>query len=660
MGNWSAWLRRACLAAVAALLSSCGGGGGGGGSGGGGGTGGGGGGGPLPSMVPAPGPLGAVLAIDALQLRPLTSGATWTYRGRATRFPGDTPALYSNVATQTSQAGGFNEQSTNAFNTGAFAMPIASTSGSVLSDGDIELRSPVQQNDQFTLLEEHVANIGIDVDGDGRNDSGDVAIYRVVVGVEPVTPENLPALQAVRVDTVGLSRITITSNGSTTPAVEVARQSTWYVAGIGIVHQRFTSLNAAGSEQVADETIASFDGLTQGFGALPPVLAAVPASSATNAGVALRGNFSFVGAARFADHALVFTQKDISGPGTMVSRIDKRGNALGTQELATRLTTNGRVVGLATGALYVEPVNALAVQATLTRFDPNGNLIGTVAGKTLELGGGRFNPVVGQLQAVGDGDTLWIVWSRSFVQFNPSATITELVLGTFDADGNATAPEAVIDSSTVFGELFSPSISAQSGTVLLTWKKTTGINSTDSRYALARATPSSAAGVSLATVGGTNVFVVPVALDQGGVLTWRGTFGIGANLPLTPAVRITDAGAVLRSEIALDAELVAGTQPVDLFGNVLQPAGVGNRVVFSRSGRGSLWIGDSQSSSQLIDWVTWLDADQTTPLATLLTRSVRAGSGGAYAQIVWPDRVLLFGGSDFQLTTRVVWLNAGS
>jgi hypothetical protein len=116
---------------------------------------------------------------------------------------------------------------------------------------------------------------------------------------------------------------------------------------------------------------------------------------------------------------------------------------------------------------------------------------------------------------------------------------------------------------------------------------------------------------------------------------------------------------VLRSEIALDAELIAGTQPVDSFGNVLRPEGVGNRVVFSRSGRGLLWTDDSSSSSQLLDWVTWLDADQTTPLATLPTRSVRAGSGGAFAQIVWPDRVLLFGG-DFPLRTRVVWLNAGS
>lgn len=658
MSARGSFFRRASWALLAALLSSCGGGGGGGGaSGASGGSGGGGR--PPPSLIPTPAPLGAVLATDALQLRPTTAGAVWTYRGHETRFAGATPTVYSNVVTQSAQTGGFDETSTNVFNAGNDSAVIVLGPDSVTTDGDLELRSPVQQNDQYTLFSEHVADIGVDVDGDGRNDAGDVAIYRVVVGLEQVAPENLPALQAVRVDTVGLSRVTLTSDGSTSPAVEVVRQSTWYAAGIGIVRQRLTVLNASGSEQVNDETIVSFDGLDRGFGATAPVAATVPASSPTMPGAAIRGGNDFVGAARLADHALVFTTLAFPEIGTMVSRMDRRGHVLGTQLVAARFSSLGRVAGLTTGAAYVEPINALAAQAALTRFDADGGLVGAVAGKTIELGGGRFNPVLNQLEAVGDGDTLWILWSRRYQQLNPFVPMIELVLGTFDADGNPTAPEVVLDSSLDSGEVFGPAISAQAGGVVLSWKKNAGSNTSEARYALARTAPGNSVNLLLAVVPGSNVFVEPVALGQGGALAWQAALGTGASLPQVAGVRLTDSGSILRSAANLDAELTSVTLSIQLSNNVLRAAAAGNRVVFTRSGRGQLWA-DEPGTSDLIDRVAWLDADPATALALAPARSVRAGSGGAYAQVVWPDRVLLLGGANNQLTARVVWLNSGS
>ena len=666
MGVFASVCRGACAAALALLLASCGGGGGGSSGGGSGG-----GGAPTGSLVPPAGPPGAVLFTDATVLRPLATGATLTYRGRDVAYTGAAPVVYTNVVSQSAVGAGFQEQATNAFNAGADAIGVSVVGGTVLSvspldlstggvssSQSVELRSPVRQNDQYTLLEQHIADVGADGDGDGRNEAADVAIYRVVVGIESITPENLPPLQAVRVDMIGLVRITFSRDGSSSGTVLAATQSTWYAAGIGVVRQRLTVPNSATSDHVGDEVIVAWDGLTQGFGAMSPVPAVVSGSSAAMPGVSLRGpSQGFLGAVGFADHALVFSNDTSSFTGTLVSWMDKRGNVLSAKQ-HSGLTVNatlGRLVGHQTGAIYLEPSGA---QLSLTRFDADGNLLGTVGGTSFDFGGGRVGASVQRFEVASDGANVWVLCSRSYTNVGVGL-VNELVLQQMDSNGNAAAAEIVVDT----GSFANASVSAGGGRVAVAWTKGTGGGYAE-QYAFAQANSTVLSVFQMATMPGPNSFVTPLVFDQGGALLWPAALGSGLPIANAAGVRVDAAGAILRTTAGqLDTEQLAGVLP--FFSNNPGAVAIGSRLVITSGSLASLWSDDS--STQWLDWVTWLDADAG-PLASRPSHSVRtpasaSGGGGlapsAVKQVVWPDRALLFGG-DFQLRTTVVWLNSGS
>ena len=136
---------------------------------------------PANSIVPAAPPLGEILTADASSLRPLISGATWTYAGIHTLDGNST--RYTNAVTQTAQGGTFTETSSNALNEGTDSVTLSLSNGSIINSsvGALlsgltqqitypELRSPVRQNDQITLMDQQVTDIGEDLDGDGKND----------------------------------------------------------------------------------------------------------------------------------------------------------------------------------------------------------------------------------------------------------------------------------------------------------------------------------------------------------------------------------------------------------------------------------------------------------------------------------------------------------
>jgi hypothetical protein len=641
-------------------LASCGGGGGGGD---------GGGNESASGMIPAPGPLGAVLYDDATTLRPLVAGGKWTYRGHDVLAAGQEPTIYANVVTQTASAAGFVETATNVFNDGADTATISVSNRVVLSAVVVdlpsatgtaplttpELRSPVRQNDQITVMDQHIADVGSDVDGDGKNDAADVAIYRVVVGAEDVAPENLPVLHAVRVDTIGLVRFTLSSDGSTTAPVQAALQSTWYARGIGVVRQKFTTPNAIGN-RVTDELITSYDGLTQGFGAMPAVAAVVPASSPVTPGANLGGpDFGYITAIGMADHALVFAT-DVSGTrGTIVSRMDMRGNVLDTHLLSNVsifLSNRSALVGHPAGVVAVgggPSIGNTSAKIALTRFDVDGALIGTPGDVTMEAGGGRFLPVLGRMWAASDGQVLWILWVRTYVDVG-IGTKEELVLGRFDFDGNALAPETIVETGTTASE----SIAAGAGSVVVTWSKADGAGTYDLFYASAtRASPTLSVRTFAPGLAVSDRLITPTVLDEGGALLWNAGLNGGGLLTRTAGVRLDASFAVLRSNAAgLDTELLGGMS--------IAPAVLGNRIVLASPLRGLLWADDSLSADQFLETITWLDANAG-PLASVPSKAIRfatGGSQGSTSQVVWPDRVLVFGGATF-LKTTVVWLNSG-
>ena len=60
-------------------------------------------------------------------------------------------------------------------------------------DDVIELRSPVQVNDQYTAFDRRIVGALPDADGDGMAETLDLASYSRVIGTETVTPVGLAA-----------------------------------------------------------------------------------------------------------------------------------------------------------------------------------------------------------------------------------------------------------------------------------------------------------------------------------------------------------------------------------------------------------------------------------------------------------------------------------
>ncbi len=243
--------------AMALLLAACGGGGGDNGQDGSG-------------LVPTPPALGATLYTDATAVRPLVAGASWQYAGTA---PGNVG--YVSTVTHASAAPGVLESATNTFNQGAGSVHVAAVNGNIVqpdaidADGDgindianlIELQSPLRVNEQIVAFDERIANAVADVDGDGRGEYFDLAIYSRVVGAEDVALTGLPTQHAVRVDRIVAGRVTFSKSGQSGPTV-TSTLSTWYAPGVGIVRRRLDAPSDDGlSRDISDERLTGWSGL---------------------------------------------------------------------------------------------------------------------------------------------------------------------------------------------------------------------------------------------------------------------------------------------------------------------------------------------------------------------------------------------------------------
>ncbi|MEO8056888.1 MAG: hypothetical protein ABI671_01090 [Burkholderiales bacterium] len=628
---------------------------------------------PATSIVPPPPARGATLHVDATVLRPARSGATWTYRGQSSSSSEATPVVYRTETTQLATATGVDESATNSGAAGPASARIRIANGTIgyLSLFDfagkgqiesvefVELRSPVVQGDQYTIFDHHYADTDIDADGDMKPDALDVGIYARVVGQETLTLPNLPSLAAVRVDTTLALRLQASSTGEFSPVFR-ATVSTWYAKGIGPVRQLTqTPTPDGGDTAVTDELLVAWDGLSEGFGAMASTSAVVPASNPVLPGATLPGGLQgFIRAFGFDDQALVFSRSVAGSSGIVVSRLDLRGRVIDAQ-LHESLALNDRTGSLVmhpAGVLYLEPLSSSnTAQVALTGFDRNGNLMGAPGAVSIDLGGGRFVPTLQRFSTATDGATLWILWARSYVQVG-QGFVNELVLQAFDTAGNPLAPETVVDA----GPTLVFALTAGSGKVLLNWVRPSPAGTFDVLYAIGSVSSGSLDARSLVTgLPASNVFVAPFLLPEGGALLWPSALGSGAVLPATAGVRLDGSYAVLRSASGgLDAELLAGVSTYD--SNTPAPAAVGPRIVMSATVRGNLWP-DEPGNEQNLHVVNWFDAGSG-PLASTPVRTVRSEAGDlgqSFAQLVWPDRTMLFGG-DYQLKTTVVWTNGGN
>lgn len=221
-------------------------------------------------LVPVAPTPGATLFNDATVLRPMKAGARWEFAGTAA--DGDS---YANVVTQTSATPGVTESSTNLLNMGAHSAHVVEINGNIIQpdavdfDGNgapdfadmIELRSPVRVNDQFVVVDRQLPNVMPDLDGDGRGEALDLAIYSRVIGTEDVVLTGLPTQRAVRVERTGVTRVVMSKDGQKLPSI-AAITTTWYAPSVGIVRRRFDRPADVGtSREITDERATGWSGL---------------------------------------------------------------------------------------------------------------------------------------------------------------------------------------------------------------------------------------------------------------------------------------------------------------------------------------------------------------------------------------------------------------
>jgi hypothetical protein len=419
-------------------LAACGGGGGGGGGGdggnaGGGVAGGGGGGGTVVTtgFVPAAPAVGDTLYARASVLRPLREGSRYVYRRREA----NSSTADEVVLSQSAGAGGTVVETYSSDPTDPTTVSVDASTGAVNFSGvfrlapnaapiaiaGAELPSPLRQNAQITVFDQRVTSTGIDADGDGRSDSVDLAIWRLVVGNEPVSLPNVSTpVTCLRVDTFLKARI-LPSGGSAAVTVE-SRVSTWYLQGVGMVREI-----TAGTEGRAfddEDVLLGYDGVSQGFGYVLQS-AISPTPGAGGAGV--------VSVVASGDIVLA-----TNGRSSLL-RLDRSGRLLSREALAV----DGRLVALTSG---VRLLSGRFPRYSLQTLSAAGALA-TTPPVSFDFSGGRdgtaveYDPVI---SVVPGASRIWFAWLRSFFVAPSQPLGYEIVVRGVDGQGLPGAAETRI------------------------------------------------------------------------------------------------------------------------------------------------------------------------------------------------------------------------
>jgi hypothetical protein len=140
------------------------------------------------------------VALVAEAYRPFIHNASWTFRGTRLEGPYNNPLNYTNVIAHQGTSGvSVVESGTNLDNNGAYQQTMIYRNGEVhaispfeLGPGQsmtldqVELRSPVRVDDQYTVLDIGNAVLGLDGDGDDISETFDLGIWSRVVGEEVI------------------------------------------------------------------------------------------------------------------------------------------------------------------------------------------------------------------------------------------------------------------------------------------------------------------------------------------------------------------------------------------------------------------------------------------------------------------------------------------
>lgn len=609
-------------------------------------------------MVPAPGALGAVLAQNASDLRPLAAGALWEYRGSELQSDGSRATYNSSVRQTAGVAGAVTEASTNVLASGSTdSQTVLATGGNVLvrvtdplgigsteNLDMIELRSPVRVNDQYVQLERNDVDIGLDADGDRLSDRVDLAIYRTVVGEESITLAGPGRTYvAVRVDTTFLVRIKRSSDGGVLPMLKSV-QSDWYVSGLGVVRRTMTEPSETVGPTTTEEVLARWEGVNTPAGLAGPALMTV-ASGATFGASAL-GRVNAV--ASTGDTALVSMQSTNSMPGGSIGVIDASGVVTRLQPwpFADVFPFNYRprlhTLGVGSALLAVATGQDFGWGIRAQRMDGNGNLVGAA----FSISNRADSPP----STAWDGRALWVAW----VQRDDAISGARALLQAFGLDGQPLAAAQVLDSG---GIAATPQVAADAnGRVIVTWAR---IDSSNATYLYATrfgtgpaevrtlgAAPRST-DLQLSSIG----VIQPVVGGTGGMLLWYGPRfstldGTSPADGLPRAVAVDASGNPIRSTARLDDERLPSSWN-DFVGNLVA-TGSADGVVFAGA-TVSAPNGLAVEDVRVVDVPLAGQAFATAAAAAVPQTSHRVTDGsvvnlaGVREVLPWGKRVMVFG-----------------
>jgi hypothetical protein len=411
-------------------------------------------------LVPEAGTAGATLYADAAPLRVLRDGAVWTYHGvdqpyGAASGPSQVRA-YTNTVKHAATSGGMLENGSNAFNGGPdtagplrfeggsykYTEHISLTANAPAQTVDvIELRSPVKINDQYVSLDRHIADGGVDLDGDKVNDALDVAMYARVIGEEVLDLPNRRQVKTVHVDITLRARIISSKTGAPSPLYE-AVQSNWYAPGLGIVQTRGSEPNAndpTAPNRVVTEILQNWDGLTEGLGYISAVAGVAPVSSPL-AGAAFQFPLDAVG---FDTHAVVatFIPGQPSAVGIAIAQLDTRGNVLAARSYtraelfpAAQYFTEPRLLRVGSELRLLARTDNDGV--SMVAFEPTGQRILRPAVTMLSDPLFGYDTERTSYRVSTDGSGIWLGWLRIIPAPN-SVYLRSLAVQHFDASGHA-------------------------------------------------------------------------------------------------------------------------------------------------------------------------------------------------------------------------------
>ena len=522
------------------------------------------------SLVPDAPSLGAVFSQSALSLRPLGAGMLWRYRGKDYSVPASVRFLYTgydNVASLTQTAGSpaVTEASTNLLRTGASNQTVRAEGNNVINVYDIELtdniliaghvsvelRSPVQQNDQYVVFERNGFNFGEDVDGDGRSETADLAIYRRVIAQEDLNVRGVLFAATVRVDTT--TRLRLLPSSGAAPAIGDFVQSDWYATDVGIVKR---SAHVVGSTRPIEieEELVTWDGITAGIGAMEAVvLQHSPQSNAPGIPI-----IDVAGAVAVETNVVLFSRRDpLATPlGVRSTAVDLRGGVIASNDYATvPISSHGFLTTARLGnEAFLIGGSIVAQELQLLRFDSAGSLLSDpILGAPLPLGPPSLVDVqlstIYSPAAAGVGNEIWIAWLRVH-RLPGDIFVEELVVRPFDRLGTPLAAETIVRSGGP-GQFAHPKMAANGSTVLLGFFDTIP---NDGRYdyvTLSRSGSQPITGAGGQVINESMFAVRPVTSGNVSGLLWHGFSASGGGMTLK-GLRIDNNGQAIRAGVGSD------------------------------------------------------------------------------------------------------------